>query len=162
MSRSEKFNFILALVGLSADTIGIGTFLFALGQANAIATSKESTTLLVLLFGLSGSILIYGWFGIAWFFVRRSYKVKMKYRPDNIIPFLMEICIRASVLGGILALPGIVMWFCLLTDPAVLIIAPIPIFVIGGVISWSIYYLMPMIYENMMHFMEDNAFSRIE
>jgi len=157
MSRSEKFNFILALIGLSADTIGIATFLFAFGHADTIGTSKEPTALLVFLFVLSGSILIYAWVGITWFFVRRYYKIKIKSKPPKFNNMLIEMCFRASVIGAIFALPGLIMWFCLF-GLYYLMVLPFLLTIGCPAITFGIYYLMPVIYEDMMYIMEENPF----
>jgi len=159
MSRTEKFNFALALIGLVADTIGIGTFLFAFGNLDAGSGSKQPFALLVFLSILSASILIYGWFGIAWFIVRRYYKLKMKTHPENIENLMGEMCFRASILAALLTLPGILMWVCLVCgNPSAIILG---LFIVG--IGWfgiafGIYFFMPVIYEDMLPIMEENPF----
>lgn len=161
-SRSERFAFILAMIGLLADTIGIGTFVFGLFSVQAIKTNSQADNVIQVLLAItSGAILVYGWFALAWFFTYRFVKMRIKTNPVNLHLLFVDLISRAALTAGFIALPGLLMWGYVVSETIatgygilgiVLVICATLLlhFSIRGII----FLAMPIIYQEMNPYFE--------
>lgn len=78
MSRSETINFALAIIGLTADTLGIYVFFFNPNLKESLP--KVPNILLVEIIAIS--IYSYSWLVFSWILLRLYYKIKHKTKHN--------------------------------------------------------------------------------
>jgi len=155
LSRSERFNLVLALIGLSADTISIGTFLFAGVHLDSKEISSFPKSVIALLVILSSAVLLYSWIAIGWFFIRKSTKMQIRIKPGSLVKVYGGICLGGTTFSFVATLPGWLMLFCLLSSDFLGLSLFIFMPIVFGLILAGFYHLIPMMHEDMLPYLEE-------
>jgi hypothetical protein len=110
MSFVERAGLLFGVVGLLAD--GAALFAFATGVSNVhehIPPSVPTSSALQFFALLSGLIIIYGWFAVSWYLVRRTF-VLLGQMPIRFHAPLVRRSVQTVVGIGIFLIPIIIAW----------------------------------------------------
>lgn len=128
MTKKEILPFVLAVIGLIANLIGIGTFIYSSSAQNNLEITISGRTVFI----TSQIILFYSWFVIVWFLSRLNYLQdisKSKFQRDRAV-------IRTAIVSiGIVIFP-INMLICWILNESFLLNLTI-FFIIGGLLIYE-------------------------
>lgn len=155
MSRSEKFNLVLAIIGLVADTIGIGIFTFGLVRLEGSSANSSGYGVQVGIVLLTAGVLLYSWFGIGWYFLRRFAKMRIKTKPRHFTNAFFSACVSCSAVAGGATTPAWFMWLAFASgDPGAVVLIILLYPVVWALTIPAFYFFMPMVYEDMMPYLD--------
>jgi hypothetical protein len=157
MTRLEKINLFIAIVGLLADVVTILSFVSGVFSFNSTpSTNSKAESLKIIFISGSGLIIIYGWITLAWLYTKRSLAKwigeRKNPRKQTISNTLFTFTLNATIGTGLLLSPLYLGWLILATsamgEGAFLLIFPfgipmLPLFLFVGVMV-VIYSLMSL------------------
>lgn len=174
MSRAERFSIIAAIIGFSADIVGLSTFIAGIWLGNlSLPTNAHISTIWMT---ISAIIIFYGWGYISYYFAskkmealnsdyqneREDYNSRrpLLYKEKGIMSsVLWNICLHSTIPLGIVAFPVTVLWFYALytnsyelyrnTIENVIISSIFIQFGIGFLIVIVLYSLIPTLHRDM-------------
>lgn len=163
LNRSEKFNLALAIIGLVADLIGIGTLAVSLVKVKGSLEYQAALPVDWRIVVIASSF--HGWFVLAWVFVRKHYCnliQQLNYVNNEIsnstMKYLTKKFFKSTVravagIGILMVITLLVVIISITSELEIIIYSIVGVPFLGLLLGWAIILmvalLMPIIYKDM-------------